>query len=226
LRNIAILSQAFALAAGQLRDRAILAVIVKSVLLTALLFAALLGIAIYVGQHIPPTRIGDLIAIGLVISLALLGWLAFRTIAMMVMGLFSDAVVDSVEGRHYAAKAAHAMPLPWQKGLRLSLTSLLRSLGYNVLASPLYIVLLLTGLGTLIALILVNGLALGKDLEAMVASRHPEGAIEPLSPALRNMLGIAVAVLFSIPFINIFAPIIGAAMAVHVLHLQKPAFQR
>jgi CysZ protein len=144
---------------------------------------------------------------------------------MMVMGLFSDSVIDAVEARHYPAQAARAMPPGWGIGLQLSLQSLLRAVIYNLLASPLYIVLLITGVGTLIALILVNGLALGKDLQAMVAARHPEGALEPLSPGLRFALGVSVAGLFSVPFINILAPIIGASMAVHVLHLQNRNLQ-
>jgi CysZ protein len=106
------------------------------------------------------------------------------------------------------------------KGLAMGLRSALRALAWNLLASPLYLLLLFTAIGLPVALVLVNGLLLGRDLEAMVAARHP-GAVEPLSARDRNLLGFATAVLFVIPIANLFAPVFGAALAVHMVHGRK-----
>ncbi len=42
----------------------------------------------------------------------------------------------------------------------------------NLLLSPLYLILLVTGVGTALAFFLVNGWLLGRDLGDMVAARH------------------------------------------------------
>ena len=223
MQKYGIIAQAFGLAVTQLRDRKILWIITKSLLVTLVLMAAGIGIFYVALSYLPQVRGGEFVTYLIIGALAFLGWLLFRTVAMMVMGLFADAVVDAVENQHYPDKAARAMPPGWRTGVRLSLLSLGRAIGYNLLALPVYVVLLVSGIGTFLAVIAVNGLALGKDAEAMVAARHPEGAMEPLSRTLRNLLGIGIAALFMLPFFQIFAPVIGAAMAVHVLHLQNGA---
>ena len=55
--------------------------------------------------------------------------------------------------------------------LRMGLASALRALVFNLLALPLYLVLLVTGVGTVALFALVNALLLGRDLGEMVAVR-------------------------------------------------------
>ena len=47
---------------------------------------------------------------GLLVILAIIAgsWLLFRAAAIVVVGLFADAIVADVEGRHYPAAAARA----------------------------------------------------------------------------------------------------------------------
>ena len=94
---------------------------------------------------------------------------------------------------------------------------------WNLLAAPFYLLLLVTGVGTLVLVLLVNMLVLGRDLEAMVLARHP--GMAPLSARDRNLLGLVASALFVIPVVNLLAPVLGAAMAVHLLHgrVSKPA---
>ena len=42
--------------------------------------------------------------------------------------------------------------------------------------------------------------------------------MQPLPRATRITLGILVALIFLVPFVNFLAPVIGAAMAVHLVH--------
>src|SRR3546814_3969223 len=100
--------------------------------------------------------------------------LLFRAVAIIVIGLFADAIVADVEGRHYPAAAARAVDVGWRQNIRLALASLIRLIGGNLLALPVYILLLVTGIGTPIFALLVNALLLGRDLEAMVLARHPD----------------------------------------------------
>jgi CysZ protein len=150
----------------------------------------------------------------------LAGWFLFRAVAMAVTGLFSDSVVESVEEDHYPAAAARAVPVSLGKGLRMGLRSGARAVGWNLLAAPFYLMLLVTGIGTLALVLIVNMLLLGRDLEEMVLARHP--GMAPLPARDRNALGLVAAVLFVIPVANLLAPIVGAAMAVHMLHRRNP----
>jgi uncharacterized protein involved in cysteine biosynthesis len=96
----------------------------------------------------------------------------------------------------------------------------MRAIGWNLLASPLYVLLLVTGVGTLALMLIINAKLLGRDLETMVAARHPGTAIA-LAPRERWFLGFVTAGLFIIPFVNIIAPVVGSALAVHLMHMDK-----
>lgn len=147
------------------------------------------------------------------------GWFLFRSVSMGVMGLMSDRVVESVEEDHYPAIAARAVPVGLVAGMRMGLRSAARAMGWNLLAAPFYLALLITGVGTLVLVLAVNMLLLGRELEEMVLARHP--GLAPLGTGERHALGLITAVLFVIPVVNLLAPVVGAAMAVHMLHLRS-----
>ena len=223
--------KALSLAVAQLSDRRILLLLSKVVVISLLLFV-LLGIGVY---------------FGLVWLFAWLGWndggfaaaaaaaiigllsaiLLFRIIAVAVLNIFSDEVVDAVERRHYPYRAAMARPPGYVVGLRMGLSSAGRALGYNLLALPVYLLLMFTaGIGTALAFMVVNALLLGRDLQDMVAARHsPDPPVIDdewrLDPARRFGAGLVTTLLFSVPFANLLAPIIGAAMATHMVHQQR-----
>jgi CysZ protein len=157
-----------------------------------------------------------LVAAGITV---LAGWFLFRGVSMAVMGLMSDRVVESVEEDHYPAAAARAVPVSFAKGMAMGLRSARRAIGWNLLAAPFYLLLLVTGVGTLVLVLLVNMLLLGRDLEDMVLARHP--GMAPLGARERHALGLVGALLFVIPVVNLLAPVVGAAMAVHMLHLRS-----
>src|SRR3546814_5616194 len=55
----------------------------------------------------------------LIILLLIAGsWLLFRAVAIIVIGLFADAIVAAVEGRHYPAAAARAVDVGWRQNIR------------------------------------------------------------------------------------------------------------
>lgn len=144
------------------------------------------------------------------------GWLLFRAVAMAVMGLFADDIVVAVERAHYPQAAMQARPIGTGRSLTIATRSLLRALGWNLLALPLYLVLLVTGIGTIGLFLAVNALLLGRDMAEMVEPRHPD--LPPLSKSSRWLMGLVSALLFLIPLVNLLAPIWSAAMAVHMLH--------
>jgi uncharacterized protein involved in cysteine biosynthesis len=137
-----------------------------------------------------------------------------------------DQIIQAVELRHYPAAAARSRPLGWIGGLRLGLKSSARLLLYNLVALPFYLLLMITGIGPLLLFLAVNGIALGQDLGDMVASRHLDRAERKLwfsrTRVPRMMTGVIAAGLFMIPFVNLIAPVIAAAMATHMFHRDDP----
>ncbi len=154
------------------------------------------------------------------LSLAIIpisAFLLFRVVAVAITWIFADDIIDAVEDRHYPQKAAFGKRPGVGAGVHMAVRSIARVVGYNLLALPLYIVLLVTGVGTAIAFMLLNALLLGKDLEDMLIARHgaSQGTIQKLP---RLLLGFIGTVGMLIPFFNLLVPVLATAMAVHVVH--------
>ena len=224
--------RALFLSIGQLTDPPVLRVLLRSLLLTLAIFAAL-GIATWWGMQALLAHwlgggwgaTGLATAVSIFVSL-LAFWLLFRAVGIAVVGLFADTVVEAVERRHYPAALAGARGVPFAQGVAMGLRSATRAVLVNLLALPVYVALLVTGIGTAAAFFLVNGWLLGRDLGDMVAVRHLSGA--PLSAwrrasaTRRLLLGLANTALFVVPGLNLLAPVLGAAMATHLFHRNRP----
>jgi len=158
--------------------------------------------------------------IGGVLAFVLLAWFAFPAIAIAVIGLFADEVVEAVERRHYPERAATARSPGIARSARMALASAGRVIGYNLLAAPFYLLLLFTAVGPFILFVLVNAVALGRDLGEMVAVRHrPAEAMPAWLAATRGnraATGLVATGLFMIPIVNLLAPVLGAAVATHM----------
>jgi CysZ protein len=218
--------QAFFLSLGQLFDKRIAGVFLKSLLLTLVVFAGL-GVGLYFGLHWLSVRIfgpsetsgafADIVTIAVML---IAHWLLFRAIAIAVIGIFGDDVVEAVEAKHYPRAHASVRHVPLVRSLRMGLRSGVRAIGMNILFSPVY---LIANVAAPIVFFLVNTWLLGRDLGDMVAVRH---MAESELPAWRKRtryrrwtLGAIGTGLLLIPVVNLIAPILGAAMAAHAFHL-------
>ncbi|MET0181237.1 MAG: EI24 domain-containing protein [Novosphingobium sp.] len=215
---------AFALAFGQLGDRRIVVVLGKTVALTLAIFAAL-GLAGWFGLGWALDRVAlpgeaGLRALLAAALAALAGWLLFRLVALAVLQLFADEVVAAVEARHYPAAAAAARPLGWRGELRVGARGVVRALGYNLAAVALAVPLLATAVGPALLFGAVNAILLGRELGEMAALRHRDarGAAPMPGFAARLGLGAVVVALLAVPFVNLLAPVLGAAAATHLVH--------
>jgi uncharacterized protein involved in cysteine biosynthesis len=229
------MASAFALSLAQMGDPRFLRVLAKSLLVIFVIFLAI-GVLLHrllegIDVCAATSEVWDscnlpgwarwLASIGGTLALA---WLFFPAVAIGVVASFTDEIVSAVEAKHYPEAAAAARPLGISGTLWLGLGSGLRLILWNLLALPLYLLLLVTGIGTLLLFIAVNALVLGHDLAVMVAARHLD------RPARRQwladnrqqrlLLGAIVATMFLIPIVNLIAPVIGAAMATHLFHGQ------
>lgn len=215
------LLRAFALAIGQLRDPAILRVLGKSLLATLAIFA-LLGVALWRGLgallESYAARYAELGGAIAVVLAVLGGWLLFRVVALAVLQFFADDVVRAVERRHYPAAAA-VPDAPFRRELAASTRGLARAVAVNAVVLPAALLLLVTGVGAALLLWAANAWLLGRELTEMVWLRHRrDDAVPPIDGAARFALGGMVAALLAIPFVNLIAPILGAAAATHLVH--------
>ena len=76
------------------------------------------------------------------------------------------------------------------------------------------------------AFLLVNGYLVGREYFDMIASRHLDpAAARALRKSYRGRVyvaGLVLAVLFTVPVVNLFAPMLGAAAMVHLFHSLRP----
>lgn len=206
---------------GQLGDRAVLAVAAKSITITLVLFAGL-GVGLYFALAEATERLGvgegwaGVVAV-LLVPVAV--WFLFRLVALAVLQFFADEIVEAVEAQHYPALAAQAQALPFHRDLSNAVRGLLRALGYNLLALPLAAVLAFTAIGPALVFLAVNAVLLGREFTDMAWLRHCEGDPRgnPVPFAERVLLGAAIAGLMAVPFVNLIAPVIGAAAGTHLV---------
>ncbi|MBA2934906.1 EI24 domain-containing protein [Sphingomonas sp. CGMCC 1.13654] len=224
--------RAFFLALDDLGDVRVLRILGRSLLTTLAIFVVLgflLGWALHGADPCSwwseddscPLG-GGTSGLGAFLLTALGIWFLFPAIAIGVISAYMDRIVAAVEARRYPEALASAKPLGWARGVLLGLKSSLRVLICNLIALPFYILLLVTGIGTVLLFVAVNGVAFGRDLGEMVAARHLD---DPATRAWlrgtrgdRAVMGMMVTGVFLLPIVNLLAPVLGAAMATHLFH--------
>ena len=223
---------AFAFSLAQLTDRRILAVLLKSAGLT-LIAVILLGWGLWAGSGSLLDQFGLDAMVGdggelrglIAVVAALLGtWLLFRLVALAVLQLFADEVVAAIEARHYPEIAARARPLGLHREFGLALRGGLRSLLWSLAALPVALVLIVTGVGPFVVFATVNAMLLGRELTETVRMRHRDDRGVPLPDlrfATRLVLGAVCVGLLTVPFVNLLASVVGAAMATHLVHRRE-----
>ena len=203
-----------------LSDRRVAAVMVKVVLLTIVSFL-FLGVGLWFALQwlFAWLNVNDngfwsgLLSVAIII---LSGVLLFRVVAVAITWIFADDIIDAVEDRYYPRHAAFGKRPSLGAGFQMAIKSITRVVGYNLLALPIYLLLLFTGVGTAIAFLLINALLLGRDLEDMLIARH--GAKGAMNKLPRLMLGLIGTAGMLVPFINLLVPVLATATAVHLVH--------
>lgn len=213
--------QALMLSFQSLTDRRVALLLAKVIALTLAAFV-LLGVGLWYGMNalfvwFNLTDDGTW-SVLLSVALSLLtGILLFRVVAVAMTWIFADDIIDAVEDRHYPQHADIGNRPGLATGMQMAVRSVVRVILYNLLALPIYVALLFTGIGTAIAFLLVNALLLGRDLEDMLIARHGKdhGSIRKLPRLLLGLLGTAGML---VPVLNLFVPVLATAMAVHMVH--------
>jgi CysZ protein len=215
---------ALLLALNQLTDPRLLMLLVKSLVLSLVIFALLCGVGVYGLQAalswlLPASgsEWQQFLAAALIVISSVLLW---RIVALAVLQFHADEVIEAVEARHYPDRLAAAQAPDWRQELRDGLAAAGHALLVNLIALPFAILLLVTGMGTPLLFWAINAVLLGRELDDMVWRRHRKTPTTPsvLKRSERLFLGGIVSALFIVPFINFLAPFIGAALATHLHH--------
>ncbi|MEW5726207.1 MAG: EI24 domain-containing protein [Pseudomonadota bacterium] len=159
-----------------------------------------------------------------ILAALVLPLLFFPALATTVMGPLLEKVADAVEERHYP-QLNWPRPQKWTEVVGTTLRFLAVTVIVNLLALPIYGVLLITGF-TVVLVYLVNGYLLGREYFEIVAYRR----MEPKAARLlfRNRLGrlwlagAVITFLFSVPILNLAAPVIATAFMTHVFQGLRP----
>lgn len=211
---------AFKRAFGQLRDPRIIRVLALSLVLSAVLFVALwVGIGFLLTQT-SLFQIGWLdAAVDILggLATALLTFLLFPAVASTTAGFFLDSIAEAVEARHYPGLG----PARRQTLAEVVLTSA-KFLSVLVVLNLAMLVFLPFAPIFPFVVYGVNGYLLGREYFELVAARRVEpGLVRTFRRAHRLVVlaaGIIIAGLFTLPVVNLAAPVIGTAAMVHIFH--------
>jgi uncharacterized protein involved in cysteine biosynthesis len=210
--------QSIARTLGQLGDRRLRGVLAVAVAAT---LGLILALAVAVGAGIDALQAtgidwldGTLSVTGAVVTVVL-AFLFFPGMVQVISGLFADSVAEAVEARHYPGLGA-ARHQTIGEILADSLQFAAVSIGLNLLVLPLY--LLLPGLNLLLFYGL-NGYLLGREYAEMVAvRRYDRSGVKAFRKQNQGALftaGVAIAVLTTIPVLNLATPVLATAFALH-----------
>ncbi|MEN8893510.1 EI24 domain-containing protein [Planktotalea arctica] len=167
--------------------------------------------------------LGDLLSWGSLFLMLFLSTFLMVPVASAITSLFLDEVASAVEAKHYPTLPS-ATPIPLYESLRDTLNFLGILIGANILAILVYIMLPFAAIFIFWAL---NGFLLGREYFQIAAMRRlgRAGAKQARKENFGKiwLAGCFMAVPLTVPLLNLFIPILGAATFTHLFHATQPA---
>tara|TARA_Y100000022_G_C13247473_1_gene375544 strand:- start:770 stop:1453 length:684 start_codon:yes stop_codon:yes gene_type:complete len=211
----------FLIAVSQLPDPAFRRVIFKAILLSVFVFICL---AILVWFVLSETNIftfwvfeafADMFG---GITAIVIAWLLFPTLASFFITLFLEDIVEAVESRHYSRILLEKINNPSATFI-ISLRFTVIALFLNILAIPFYFFTFWFPPLGIFVFYCLNGYLLGREYFELVALRHIKmndiSSIRQSNSWQLFLFGLVTTFIFTIPFINFVAPILGVAGMTH-----------
>jgi uncharacterized protein involved in cysteine biosynthesis len=148
------------------------------------------------------------------ILLIVIGWFTFPLIVTAMTGAFLEPLADRIERRYYpSAPIPRRVPIGEQ--IHSSVRVLIRGIGWNLLALPVYFIPVLN----VVVYVILNSFLLSREYFQVVAVRHVSLAeAKVLYRAHRKEMlrgGLTLSILFVIPGINLCAPLLATTWMVH-----------
>lgn len=156
---------------------------------------------------------------GAVVGVLVVSFFLFPAIMVVVMSFLLDDIAEAVERRHYPG-----LPAPRDQPVGAAVMSGLVfagvTLALNLLALPLYLLLLFVPPFNFFVFYLLNGYLLGREYFELVAARRLDMAgVGRLRRAYRGRLllaGAVIAFLLTVPIVNLVTPIVATGFMLHV----------
>lgn len=211
--------QALTRAFDQLGDPAVRRVIWRSL---AIALVALVGLVLMVGVGLSQISVVGWVWLDTIINLlggagaVILAVFLFPALLGLVASEFLDDVAKAVEQRYYPHLGpARKQSLGETLLIALKFTAVKLSLNLVALVLVSWIPLV-----NVVVFYLLNGYLIGREFFEMVGYRRlPPHRLKALRRAYRGtvvLAGMVIAVLTTIPILNLLMPIIGAAFMVHI----------
>jgi len=187
----------------------------------AILAVLCIGIWVFLGttRLFDETWLENTVDVAGGLGAVVLAYLLFPAVIGLISSLFLDEIADQVEARHYPeGKGTREISVKENLVVAARFTGLL--LLVNLIALPVYLVLLFFPPVLIAFSALVNGYLMGREYFELVALRHMDPpAARAAFRRNRNRLSVAgavIAVMLGIPLVNLLAPIVATAFMVHL----------
>jgi len=153
------------------------------------------------------------------VAFVVLGVMLFRSTTTLLMGIFLDDVVDAVYAKHYPHLVLQPPPRLF-KATQVALRFSLLSLALNAAAMPVYALGMFIPLSSLLAFYPLNGYLFAREFCELVVPRRvsaeqKEAFLQAHRPYLLRW-GMLVTLMYSVPILNLVAPLVATASMVHV----------
>ncbi len=202
---------------SQLGDPRIQRLIGLSILLAIVFFAVLAGLSWWLIGWLSGLSgwWAKIAEFGGVLVTLVVAWFTFPALSAAIAAIFSEKVISAVEARYYPGRPPAMEVSIWASvldGLKLALLSLI----VNLITLPL----LFFPPAYFVVAWGLNGYMLGREYYEMAAFRRLDRATaKQLFKTRRSTFtagGVLIAILSTIPVVNLIAPIIATAFVVHL----------
>ena len=219
----------FLKALAQLPDRRFRSVLWRGIGLTIALLVGIYAVLLWLIEWLTAepitlpgvgevTWIGDLLSWGSLGVVILMSMFLMVPVASAITSLFLDEVAQAVEDEHFPS-LPQVPRISFVEGLRDTVNFLGVLIGANIFAFLLYAIFPFAAIFIFYAL---NGFLLGREYFQLAAMRRV-GRIRAKELRKQHqstiwIAGCLMAVPLSVPLINLFIPILGAATFTHLYH--------
>jgi CysZ protein len=206
-------------AAAMLFDRDFVGIVLRSLLLTAMLFILLFAGVEYALTHLPPLGsiwVNRFLEVTTPIILILAIFFLGAPVAAIFGSLYLDRIAAKVDA-HFFPNDPKAPGTPLVAGLRETLRLIALTLLVNVVLLPMDVGV--PGLAEF-ATVLANGWLLGREYFELAALRHlSRGESDAMRARYSTRIyaaGLLIAILTAIPIVDLIAPFFGSALMAHL----------
>ena len=214
--------RSFSLSIRQLPDLAFRKVLIRALVLAIIVFVCVASVVWFVlaGTNLFTFWLLEMIIDMLGgIATVVVTWLLFPAVASFFVSLFLEEIVDAVDNRYYPDDLpARQVALTTTIVVSLRFTGI--TLALNILALPFYFVTFWFPPLAMVIFYCLNGYLLSREYYELVALRRLDptdaGSIRRANKQRLFLAGVVITLLFTIPIVNLFAPVIGVAAMAHI----------